>query len=113
MPQPPAAMPCGRSPRPTKRTDFCYQMVKAAAIGRLPGCSPHCARRRLDWLSDALLAEWPALARLRPSVEGGPVVNYETITVTPVTAAIGAEVSGIDLGRPLGNQQFQEVHDAL
>ena len=38
---------------------------------------------------------------------------YETIEVKPATAAIGAEISGIDLGRPLGNQQFQEVHDAL
>jgi taurine dioxygenase len=38
---------------------------------------------------------------------------YETIEVKPATAAIGAEVSGIDLGKPLGNQQFQEVHDAL
>ncbi len=38
---------------------------------------------------------------------------YETITVRPVTVAIGAEVAGIDLSRPLGNQQFQEVHDAL
>ena len=38
---------------------------------------------------------------------------YETIEVKPATAAIGAEISGVDLGRPLGNQQFQEVHDAL
>ena len=26
---------------------------------------------------------------------------------------IGAEISGIDLSRDLGNQQFEEVHDAL
>ena len=38
---------------------------------------------------------------------------YETIEVKPVTAAIGAEIFGIDIGKPLGNQQFQEVHDAL
>jgi taurine dioxygenase len=38
---------------------------------------------------------------------------YDTIQVTPSTVAIGAEVAGIDLARPLGNQQFQEVHDAL
>src|ERR1700760_1452568 len=37
----------------------------------------------------------------------------ETIEVKPATAAIGAEISGVDLSRPLGNQQFQEVHDAL
>jgi taurine dioxygenase len=40
-------------------------------------------------------------------------VSYETIQVAPVTPRIGAEVSGIDLGRPLGNQQFKELHDAL
>jgi len=40
-------------------------------------------------------------------------MSYQTIQVNPSTAAIGAEVSGIDLGKPLGNQQFQELHDAL
>ena len=40
-------------------------------------------------------------------------MSYETIIVNPATIAIGAEISGIDLSRPLGNQQFQELHDAL
>jgi taurine dioxygenase len=38
---------------------------------------------------------------------------YETIQVKPLTPRIGAEISGINLNEPLGNQQFQEVHDAL
>jgi taurine dioxygenase len=38
---------------------------------------------------------------------------YDTITVKPMTPTIGAEISGVDLRKPLGNQQFQEVHDAL
>ena len=38
---------------------------------------------------------------------------YETIQVKPYTVAIGAEIAGVDLSKPLGNQQFQEVHDAL
>ncbi len=38
---------------------------------------------------------------------------YETIQVRPSTGTIGAEISGIDLTKPLGNHQFQEVHDAL
>ena len=38
---------------------------------------------------------------------------YETIAVRKTTPAIGAEISGVDLSKPLGNQQFQEVHDAL
>ena len=40
-------------------------------------------------------------------------MSYETIAVKPSTGTIGEEVSGIDLSKPLGNQQFQEVHDAL
>lgn len=40
-------------------------------------------------------------------------MDYETIRVAPVTPRIGAEVSGVDLSRPLGNRQFQELHDAL
>jgi len=38
---------------------------------------------------------------------------YQTIEVKKLTPRIGAEISGVDLSRPLGNQQFQEVHDAL
>jgi taurine dioxygenase len=40
-------------------------------------------------------------------------MTYETIEVKPVTRRIGAEVFGVDLGKPLGQQQFQEIHDAL
>jgi taurine dioxygenase len=38
---------------------------------------------------------------------------YHTIAVRKLTPQIGAEITGIDLARPLGNQEFQEVHDAL
>ena len=38
---------------------------------------------------------------------------YQTIEVRKLTPGIGAEIFGVDLARPLGNQQFQEVHDAL
>jgi len=38
---------------------------------------------------------------------------YQTIEVTKLTPHIGAEIGGVDLSKPLGNQQFQEVHDAL
>jgi taurine dioxygenase len=40
-------------------------------------------------------------------------VAYQTIEVRKVTPSIGAEIDGVDLARPLGNQQFQEIHDAL
>lgn len=40
-------------------------------------------------------------------------MTYHTIEVRKLTPAIGAEIFGVDLARPLGNQQFQEVHDAL
>jgi taurine dioxygenase len=38
---------------------------------------------------------------------------YQTIEVKKLTPHIGAEIAGVDLSGPLGNQQFQEVHDAL
>src|SRR5262249_1766545 len=38
---------------------------------------------------------------------------YQTIDVRKLTPTIGAEMFGVDLAQPLGNQQFQEVHDAL
>ncbi|MGP0090274.1 MAG: TauD/TfdA dioxygenase family protein [Xanthobacteraceae bacterium] len=40
-------------------------------------------------------------------------MGYQSIEVRKWTPNIGAEISGVDLSRPLGNQQFQEVHDAL
>jgi taurine dioxygenase len=38
---------------------------------------------------------------------------YDTIEVQPLTPTLGAEIGGVDLSQPLGNHQFQEVHDAL
>jgi taurine dioxygenase len=40
-------------------------------------------------------------------------VSYQTIDVKPLSPVIGAEISGVDLSQPLGNQTFQEIHDAL
>jgi len=40
-------------------------------------------------------------------------MTYQSIEVRKLTPTIGAEIFGVDLGKPLGNQQFQEVHDAL
>jgi taurine dioxygenase len=40
-------------------------------------------------------------------------MTYETIQVTASTPNIGAEIEGIDLSRPLGNRQVDELHDAL
>jgi taurine dioxygenase len=40
-------------------------------------------------------------------------MGYHTIEVRKCTPSIGAEIVGVDLSRPLGDQQFREVHDAL
>ena len=40
-------------------------------------------------------------------------MSYETIEVEPHNPVIGADISGVDLTKPLGNQTFQEIHDAL
>ena len=38
---------------------------------------------------------------------------YETITVEPIAGALGAEIAGVDLSRPLDNQCFAEIHRAF
>jgi taurine dioxygenase len=38
---------------------------------------------------------------------------YESIEVRKLTPTIGAEIFGADLSKPLGNQQFDEIHRAL
>jgi len=43
----------------------------------------------------------------------GSDAPYETITIDKLTPIIGAEISGVDLSRPLGNHQMAEVHRAL
>ncbi len=40
-------------------------------------------------------------------------MRYDTIEVRKLSPNIGAEILGVDLSKPLGNQQFQEVHDVL
>ena len=40
-------------------------------------------------------------------------MGYDLIDVRPIAGSIGAEIDGVDLASPLGNQAFQEVHDAL
>tara|TARA_A100001037_G_C14970217_1_gene553382 strand:+ start:657 stop:902 length:246 start_codon:yes stop_codon:yes gene_type:complete len=40
-------------------------------------------------------------------------MSCERIQVMPLSPLIGAEISGVDLSEPLGNQEFQKIHDAL
>jgi taurine dioxygenase len=40
-------------------------------------------------------------------------MGYQSISVTPVTPVIGAEVSGIDLAQPLSSTQVADLHEAL
>jgi taurine dioxygenase len=40
-------------------------------------------------------------------------MTYETIQASPLTPFIGAEISGIDLTKPLDNRQLHEIHEAL
>lgn len=40
-------------------------------------------------------------------------MSYEAITVDPVTPVIGAEIGGVDLSKPLGNQAQSEIQKAL
>jgi taurine dioxygenase len=38
---------------------------------------------------------------------------YQTIKVTPLAGALGAEISGVDLSQDLGNQVLDEIHRAF
>ena len=40
-------------------------------------------------------------------------MSYRRIGVNPVSGALGAEIDGVDLSRPLDNEVFAEVHQAL
>ena len=40
-------------------------------------------------------------------------MGYRRIAVTKLTRHVGAEIEGVDLGRPLDEETFAEVHDAL
>jgi taurine dioxygenase len=40
-------------------------------------------------------------------------MGYESISVTPVTPRIGADVEGVTLAQPLSNRQVDELHQAL
>tara|TARA_Y100001934_G_C12381323_1_gene792579 strand:+ start:934 stop:1842 length:909 start_codon:yes stop_codon:yes gene_type:complete len=40
-------------------------------------------------------------------------MQYETIAVKRLSPVIGAQIDGVDLSEPLGNQTFAELHDAL
>jgi taurine dioxygenase len=39
--------------------------------------------------------------------------SYETITATPASPHIGAEIGAIDLTKPLANKEVEELHDAF
>jgi taurine dioxygenase len=41
------------------------------------------------------------------------MITYQSIRVTPCSPHIGAEISDIDLTKPLSGHQVQELHDAL
>lgn len=38
---------------------------------------------------------------------------YASITVTPISPRIGAEIGNVDLKKPLSNSQIKEIHDAF
>jgi alpha-ketoglutarate-dependent taurine dioxygenase len=40
-------------------------------------------------------------------------MDYQRIRVEPLSEAVGAEISGVDLTKPLGNEIFSEIRDAF
>jgi taurine dioxygenase len=48
-----------------------------------------------------------------PAVKKDTGMTYETITATPSSPHIGAEIGNVDLTKPLTNKQVAELHDAF
>ena len=40
-------------------------------------------------------------------------MDYRSISVAPLSGAMGAEISGVDLSKDLSNQVFTDIHNAL
>ncbi len=40
-------------------------------------------------------------------------MSYQSISVTPLTPHIGAEIGDINLAKPLSNHEVKELHDAF
>ena len=40
-------------------------------------------------------------------------MKYQNIEVQPIAGALGAEISGVDLSKPLSDEVFQDIHQAL
>ncbi|MBI1362168.1 MAG: taurine dioxygenase [Alphaproteobacteria bacterium] len=43
----------------------------------------------------------------------GETGEYKTIRVKPLSPMIGAEIEGVDLSKPLGNAEFDDIHAAF
>ena len=51
--------------------------------------------------------------QLPDTAAGTPITSYERIRVTPISGALGAEIGGVDLSRPLDEDTFGEVRRAF
>jgi taurine dioxygenase len=40
-------------------------------------------------------------------------MQYQNISVIPLSPVVGAQIDGVDISKPLGNETFAEVHHAL
>jgi taurine dioxygenase len=92
--------------------------LSAASIASAPaapqGLARHPSRREQLQLSKGLNV-MPE-SRRRPSppfVAASPGESYHALSVKPLTPAIGAEIGGLDLSRPLSDEVIGEVRRAL
>src|SRR2546429_3446877 len=79
---------------------------------------PYGSRTTMSWLKrDARAKCWPRLPPVPPradgrDVSGGPMQDVLDIRITPLSPACGAEISGIDLTRPLSDDEIRSVKAA-
>jgi alpha-ketoglutarate-dependent taurine dioxygenase len=83
-------------------------LITSQVLALVPACSVDCARE-----ADYSAGRGGRLSSSRN--QGAAVVAnpYESIEVKPLTPAMGAQVLGVDLGKPLDERQWKDVHQAF
>src|ERR671910_947401 len=103
------AMPSAVSPKApdsgSSRPRYCSKA--AAMVAAMAAASAAVAARRTR------VSLMVAFSRRLCLIGEEKPMGYQTIEVRKLSPVIGAEIFGVDLARPLGNQVFQEIHDAL
>src|SRR5437867_329534 len=83
---------------------------KFGILRRRMGCTRSKTHREQGSDAMSATAHLPQIAKIASIPKPAA---YETITATPASPHIGAEIGPIDLTKPLTNKEVEELHDAF